>query len=412
MLRPFSPPDAEDAIAKRSLLALAVGGFGLGMTEFVIMGLLPDIAHTFGVSIPQAGYLVSAYALGVVVGAPLLTVAARRFPPRRALVGLMLLFTGGSLLSAGAGSYGVLMGARVLSGFSHGSFFGVGAVVAKQLAEEGNEGQAISTMFMGLTLANVVGVPLGTGLGYALGWRAAFAAVSLVGACAVASLWRWVPALPTPPHKSVQNQLAVFKRAELWLVIGVAAIGFGGFFAAFSYIAPLMTEVAGFGEGSVSLILVLAGVGMTLGNLLGGRLADRAPVRWMGLALVGLAGALALLPLLAPHPAMAVVGVFVFALAAFTLTMPVQILVIRTAREAEMLGSAANQSAFNTGNAIGAYVGGLPIAAGLGYGASAWAGIALVVVGMGFAAAFAWRRRQRRRKQPERVRQQPERVAA
>ena len=357
------------------------------------MGLLPDIARSLGVTIPQAGYLVSAYALGVVVGAPLLTAVARRFPARRALVGLMLLFTLGNALSSVAESYSVLFAARVLSGFSHGSFFGVGAVVAKRLAEAGNEGRAISTMFVGLTLANVVGVPLGTYLGYTLGWRAAFVAVSLIGATAVLSLWRWIPARPAPPLEPLKAQLAIFKRIDLWLIIGVAAIGFGGFFAAFSYIAPLMTEVAGFGEGSVSLILVLAGIGMTLGNLIGGRLSDRAPVRWMCLALAGLAGALALLALLAPYPAAAVVGVFLFALVAFTLTMPVQLLVIRTAHGAEMLGSAANQSAFNTGNALGAYVGGLPIAAGLGYETSALAGITLVLVGLGFAAAFAWRRR-------------------
>lgn len=378
-------------IVRRALFALAIGAFGLGMTEFVIMGLLPNIAESVGVTIPQAGYLVSAYALGVVVGAPLLTAGARRFSSRKALTGLMLLFTLGNLLSAGAGSYGVLFGARVLSGFSHGAFFGVGAVVAGRLAEEGSEGQAIATMFLGLTIANVVGVPLGTYLGYTLGWRAAFGAVSLVGVSAALSLWRWIPARPAPPLESLRAQLTVFKRPGLWLVMGVAAIGFGGFFAAFSYVAPLMTEVAGFSEGSVSLILVLAGIGMTLGTLAGGRLADRAPVRWMGLGLLGLLGTLGLLPLLAPHPVAAVVGVFLFALAAFTLTMPVQLLMIREAPGAEMLGSAANQSAFNTGNAIGAYVGGLPIAAGLGYGASAWAGIGLVLVGLGFAAAFAWR---------------------
>lgn len=363
------------------------------MTEFMVMGLLPDIARTLGATIPQAGYLVSAYALGVVIGAPLLTAAVRRFPPRKALVGLMLLFTFGNLLSAVAGTYDLLFGARILSGFSHGSFFGVGAVVAKRLVEEENEGQAISTMFLGLTIANVVGVPLGTYLGYLLGWRAAFGAVSLIGAGAALSLWRWIPVQPVPPLDPLKTQLAVFKRVDLWLVIGVAAIGFGGFFAAFSYIAPLMTEVAGFSEGSVSAILVLAGIGMTLGNLIGGRLADRAPVRWMCLGLVGLASALALLPLLAPYPATAVIGVFLFALAAFTLTMPIQLLVIRTARGAEMLGSAANQSAFNTGNALGAYVGGLPIAAGLGYSTSALAGIALVLGGLAFAAAFAWRHR-------------------
>ena len=379
---------------RRSLFALALGGFGLGMTEFVIMGLLPDIAGTLGVTIPQAGYLVSAYALGVVVGAPLLTTAARRFPPRRALVGLMILFTLGNALSAAAGSFGVLFAARVVSGFSHGAFFGVGAVVAKRLADGGSEGRAISMMYVGLTVANVVGVPLGTYLGYTMGWRAAFGTVAFVGVVAVLALWRWIPALATPPLQPIRKQLSVFRRPGLWLVMGVAAIGFGGFFAAFSYVAPLMTEVAGFAEETVWMILMVTGVGMTLGNLLGGRLADRAAVRWMILTLVGLAGTLVLLPWLArTGPAAAVLGVFIFAVAAFALTMPVQLLMIREAPGAEMLGSAANQSAFNTGNAIGAYVGGLPIAAGLGYGMSAWAGVVLVGGGLICALLFAWRRR-------------------
>ena len=382
-------------MVRRALFALAIGAFGLGMTEFVIMGLLPNIAQSVGVTIPQAGYLVSAYALGVVVGAPLLTVGAQRLPPRQALAGLMVLFTLGNLLSAVAGGYGVLFGARVLSGFSHGAFFGVGAVVAGRLAEEGSEGQAMSTMFVGLTIANVVGVPLGTYLGLALGWRAAFGAVGLIGVGATLSLWRWIPVQPAPPTASLREQLSIFKRPSLWLVVGVAAIGFGGFFAAFSYVTPLMTDVAGFSEESVWMILVLAGLGMTLGMLIGGRLADRAPVRWMVAGLAGLAATLALLAVLAPYPVAAPLGVFLFALAAFTLGMPVQLLMIRTAHGAEMLGSAANQSAFNAGNALGAYVGGLPIAAGLGYGASAWAGIGLVLVGLGFAAAFAWQRRHR-----------------
>ncbi len=352
------------------------------MTEFVAMGLLPDIAAAFRISIPAAGHLISAYALGVVLGAPLLTVLARKLQPRVTLAALMALFALGNLLSALAPNEQVLLITRVLSGLPHGAFFGVGAVVAGRLAPRGREAQVMALMFLGLSCANVVGVPLGTFLGQTFSWRVTFAVVSAIGAVAALSTWRWIPPLPEGRQDGLRVQLRAFGRPEVWLVLAVTMVGFGAMFAVFTYIVPMMTRVAGFSAAAATPILMVAGLGMVAGNLLGGRLADRAPLRAMRVLLLALAGVLAVLHFTAPYPALAVITVFVFTTVALALGSPLQLLSIRAARGAETLASATNQSAFNVANALGAYLGGLPIAAGFGYATPALVGVALALAGL------------------------------
>jgi MFS transporter, DHA1 family, arabinose polymer utilization protein len=364
------------------VFSLAVGAFGIGMTEFVAMGLLPDIARSLNVSIPVAGYLISAYALGVVIGAPTLTILGRRLRPRTILTALMVLFALGNLLSAFAPGYGTLLLTRVLSGLPHGAFFGAGAVVASRLAPPGKAAQTISLMFLGLTLANVVGVPLGTALGQHYSWRVTFAVVSLIGAAAALSVWRWLPDLGHAHQHGLREQLRAFRNPHLWLIMAVTVVGFAAMFACFSYIAPLMTEVAGFTARAVTPVLMLAGVGMVIGNLLGGRLADRAPLRAIYLTLAALAGVLLLLAAAAQLPVLAVILVFLFTVISFALTSPLQLMIIRAAQGAETLAAAANQSAFNIANALGAYLGGVPLAAGYGYTSPALVGAGLALGGL------------------------------
>ncbi|WP_425145728.1 MFS transporter [Deinococcus sp.] len=364
------------------VFALAIGAFGIGMTEFVAMGLLPEIAQTLRVSIPTAGYLISAYALGVVLGAPTLTVLARKLSPRLTLTGLMTLFALGNLLSALAPSYPLLLLTRILAGLPHGAFFGAGAVVAARLAPRGREAQTISLMFLGLTFANVVGVPLGTYLGQHDSWRVTFALVAGIGTLAALSVWRWIPPLDLAQQGGLRAQLQAFRSPQLWRIMGVAMIGLAGMFACFSYVTPLITEVAGFGAGAVTPILMVAGLGMVTGNLVGGRMADRAPLT----ATYGLLSALALVLLVlaatAHHPVAAIVMIFMFTAVSFALTSPLQLMIIRAAQGAETLAAAANQSAFNIANALGAFLGGVPLAAGYGYTSPALVGAGLALGGL------------------------------
>ena len=271
---------------RRALLALAVGGFAIGTGEFVVLGLLPNVAADLGVTIPQAGHLVSAYAIGVVVGAPLLTVAFVALPRKGVLIGLMLAFAVGNVGSAVAPSYDWELAARFASGLPHGAFFGVGAVAAANMVDYGRRSAAMAVMFTGLTVANVVGVPLTTLLGQHTSWRLVFALIAVTGVLAAASIAVFVPggsrvraasdAAPTSSIQLVRQEFAAFARPGVWLVLGGVAIGGGGLFATFSYINPMMTHLAGYSPSSVTLLLVLFGLGMTVGNLVGARLADRA----------------------------------------------------------------------------------------------------------------------------------------
>ncbi|MFF2651917.1 MFS transporter [Streptomyces sp. NPDC058045] len=373
-----------------ALLALAVGAFGIGTTEFVIMGLLPEVADDLSVSLPTAGHLVSAYALGVVIGAPLLAALTARLPRRRVLIGLMVLFTVGNALSAAAPGYHSLLAARFLTGLPHGAFFGVGAVVATGLVAPERKARSVSLMFLGLTTANVLGVPAATLMGQHTGWRATFLAVSAIGLLAVAALRGMLPAAAPGGGSGtggLRGELAALRSLPVWLALGTTVAGFGALFAAYSYITPMLTGVAGYAPGTVTLLLALFGVGATAGNLLGGRLADRSLRGTLYGGLTALLVVLALFPLLMRTGWSAALAVALLGTAAFVTGSPLQLMVMEKASAAPSLASSANQAAFNLANAGGAWIGGLALAAGFGLTSPAVAGAALAVLGLGVAAA-------------------------
>ncbi|MGP4014053.1 MFS transporter [Streptomyces sp. 4N124] len=369
-----------------ALLALAVGAFGIGTTEFVMMGLLPDVADDLHVSIPSAGHLVSAYALGVVIGAPLLAAVTARMPRRTVLIGLMALFVAGNALSAFAPDYDWLLAARFLSGLPHGAFFGVGAVVATGLAAPERKARAVSLMFLGLTVANIAGVPVATLMGQSLGWRSTFLGVSVIGVLAVVSLALLVPRDGThAPSAGLRGELAALKSLPVWLALGTTVAGFGALFAAYSYITPMLTDSAGYADSSVTLLLALFGVGATAGNLLGGRLADRSMRGTLFGGLISLVAVLALFPVLMGTAWSAPIAVVLLGTAAFVTSSPLLLMVMEKASSAPSLASSANQAAFNLANAGGAWIGGLALAAGFGVTSPALAGALLAVLGLGVA---------------------------
>lgn len=367
----------------KGLLALAMGGFGIGLTEFVMMGILPEVAADLHITIPQAGHFISAYALGVVIGAPLLVIVAGNFPPKKLLIMLMICFTVFNSLTIMAPSYGFMMASRLLSGLPHGAFFGVGAVVASRLARENKAASAVAIMFAGLTFANIFGIPAGTYLGQNVSWRYTFALVAFVGVLAILSLIFLMPALPKKNGgASVKDELKVFTRMEPWLVLGVTAIGTGGFFAWYSYIAPLLTEVSGFAKTNVIFILMFAGVGMTVGNIAGGKLADAvSPSKATAILLALMAASLLTIAFVAESQWALLVMTFITGGLAFSIAAPIQMLMIKASSGSEMLASSVNQAGFNIGNAIGAFLGGLPIAAGYGFTSPQWVGAALALSG-------------------------------
>jgi DHA1 family inner membrane transport protein len=368
-----------------ALLALAIGAFGIGTTEFVIMGLLPEVATTFNVSIPSAGLLISGYALGVVVGAPLLTAAGSRWSRKKLLIGLMALFIAGNVLAAIAPGYGLLMVGRVVSALSHGAFFGVGSVVAASLVAPAKQASAIALMFTGLTVANVLGVPLGTALGHALGWRSTFWAVSALGVIGLVGIIALVPETRADKESNLRRELAVFRRPQVWLALAMTALGFAGVFASFTYIAPMMTQVAGFSPGAVTWLLVLFGVGLVAGNLFGGKAADWALMPSLYAILAALAVVLLVFVGTAHAQLPAAITILLFGAAGFATVAPLQARVMDKAEGAPALASAANIAAFNLGNAGGAWLGGLAIEHGLGYTAPNWIGAILAIAGLAVA---------------------------
>lgn len=382
----------------KALIALAIGGFGIGMTEFVIMGILPDVAQALDISIPQAGHFISAYALGVVVGAPTLTALGGRWPSHKVLLLLMVWFTVFNTLSALANSYELLLASRFLSGLPHGAFFGIGAVVAGKLAKPGKSAQAIATMFTGLTVANVLGVPLGTYVGHHFAWNISFYLVGVVGILALLSIRFWMPELPKNSGGSLFAEMKVLKKGELWMVILLTTIGTGGFFAWYSYIAPLVTNVAGHPEQIVSYAMIIAGVGMVVGNLIGGKLAEKfSPIRAVIITLCFMVLALVANTYLAHDKTFVLVMTFVIGALAFCLATPIQMTMINTAKGSEMLGSSMNQSAFNMGNASGAYLAGLPIAMGFGFTSADLVGAAMAASGVAIAFSIIMMRRRKRK---------------
>jgi DHA1 family inner membrane transport protein len=365
-----------------ALLALAIGAFGIGTTEFVIMGLLPQVAGDFGVSVPTAGLLVTGYALGVVAGAPLMTVLGTRVPRRRMLMLLMGLFVAGNLVSAVAPVFAVLLLGRVIASLAHGAFFGIGSVVAAELVPPHKKAGAIALMFTGLTVANVVGVPLGTLVGQTAGWRVTFVIVAALGVLGLLGVARLVPDLPKPHGVRLRHELAVFRNVQVALAMAMTVLGFGGVFAAVTYIAPMLTDVTGYAEGSVSWLLVLFGLGMVAGNLVGGRFADRRLMPMLYTALASLAAVLALFTVTAHGRTAAAVTVFLIGAFGFATVPPLQKRVLDQAHGAPTLASAVNIGAFNLGNALSAWLGGLVISAGYGYTAVNWVGAALAAAAL------------------------------
>jgi MFS transporter, DHA1 family, inner membrane transport protein len=369
----------------RALLALAIGAFGIGTTEFVVMGMLPEVADGLGVSVPSVGLLISAYAVGVVVGAPTLTALGVRFPPRQTLIGLMVVFVVGNALSAVAPTYETLAAARVVTALAHGSFFGVGAVAARRLVSPDRATRAISLMISGLTVANVVGVPLGTFVAQQASWRLVFGGIAVIGLVTIAGLLAWVPRDAGEPA-DLRTELAAFRRGQVWLVLGLTVIGFSALFTVYSYVSPILTELGGIPVEWVTPVLALFGVGTTVGTLAGGRLGDRYGFSFVIVGLVATAAVLVAFAFLARTPVAAVVLLVLFGMLAFALGPVVLNGVIEAARvPGGSLVSAANQGAFNAANALGAALGALVLSAGLGYTAPMWLGAVLALAGAGIA---------------------------
>ncbi|MBZ4036777.1 MFS transporter [Flavobacterium sp. 17A] len=368
---------------KKSLIALSLGGLTIGITEFVMMGLLPDIASDMKVSIPVAGYLISSYALGVVIGAPLLVIAGRNYAPKKMLLILALMLAVFNALSIIAPDYNVLFASRFLSGLPHGAFFGVGAVVASRLADKGKEAQAISIMFAGLTIANLIGVPIGTYIGHHFIWRYTFILIAIVGLLTFLAIYFWMPNLEKGESVNMKTQLQFFKKTEAWLIIGITAIGFGGLFAWISYIAPLLINVSKFLPEDVSSILILAGLGMVVGNFVGGKLADKySPAPTVLALLFVMVLDLLMVYFFSFNQYISLFLTFLTGAISFSVIAPIQMLMIKTAKDAEMIASAALQGSFNIGNALGAFLGGLPLAAGYNFASPNLIGIAMAMTGM------------------------------
>ncbi|MEQ8339225.1 MAG: MFS transporter [Cyclobacteriaceae bacterium] len=371
----------------KSLLALAFGGFGIGMTEFVIMGILPDVANALNITIPEAGHFISAYALGVVVGAPLFSAIGGRWSSNIVLIMLMAWFTVFNAASALADSYTSLLILRFLAGMPHGAFFGIGAVVASQVSAPGKAAKSIAIMFGGLTIANVIGVPIGTYLGHEFHWSIAFLITGVIGVATMLAVKFWMPAMPKASTAGFAEDLKLFKNPELWSVILLTTVGTGGLFAWYSYIAPLITEVAGHPEYVVSYAMTLAGLGMVIGNILGAKILKYfSPIHAVIISFTTMSVLLVANVFLASNPIMVLVMTLVVGIVAFTVGTPIQMVMINTAKGSEVLGSSLNQSAFNVANASGAYFGGLPIAMGFGYTSADIVGA--IMAGMGVFLAF------------------------
>lgn len=373
------------------LLALAAGAFGIGVTEFAPMGLLPVIATDLGVSIPTAGLLISAYALGVMLGAPLMTLTTGRVPRRTLLIGLAGIFTIGNLLSALSTDYGMLLAARVITSLNHGAFFGVGSIVAAGLVAPNRQAGAVAAMFMGLTIANVVGVPLATWAGDVLGWRASFWGIAGIGVLVMAALRATLPNLPAPSGGNVAAELRVLGRGPVLAALALTVIGSSAMFTVFTYIAPILREQTHASLGFVTAMLVTYGLGLTVGNWLGGKFADRSVDRTLIVTLASLAAILVAFAVAMPFAVPTSVLVFLWGVASFALVPPLQVRVMAAAGDAPNLASSVNIGAFNLGNAIGAAVGGAVIAGGLGYPAVSIAGA--IAAGLGLLLVLVLTRR-------------------
>lgn len=381
---------SEQAQASRkgstlALYALTLGAFAIGMTEFIIMGLLSEVAASLNVSIPMAGFLITGYALGVAIGAPFITIATHKMPRKALLLFLMILFITGNALAAIAPNYTVLMLARIFAALTHGSFFGVGSVIAAELVPKEKRAGAIAIMFTGLTLANILGVPFGTFLGQAYGWRSTFWAITIIGIVALVGIVMLVPKVANATS-GLRNELRVLKRPAVHIALLMTVFGFGGVFTAFTYISPILVDITGFSISSVSYILVLFGVGITIGNIYGGKLADRSLFPSLLGILVGLAIILAVFSITDQYKILTLITVFLLGIAAFGTVPGLQLHMLNTAKEAPTLASTLNIAAFNLGNALGAYLGGIVIDTNFAGGLPAvpWVASIVTVIGILF----------------------------
>ena len=384
-------PTLTPARTRWALLALALGGFGIGATEFVAMGVLPQIAQNLlpGLwatnehdAIAQAGLLISAYAAGVVVGAPTIAAGLARFPRKRLLVGFAIAFTIGTVLSAIAPTFELAVAARFVAGLPHGAYFGLAALVAADLMGPGKRGQGVALVLSGLTIANVIGVPLITWVGQLHGWRIAYLLVAAIFALAVLAIQLLVPKQPGNPNATFRRELGALRRGQVWFALGIGSVGFGGFFAVYSYIAPLTTEVTGLPEGAVPWVLVVFGLGMTIGNFISGRLADLGSMKAVFITFPIFILALVALGLTSWSP----IGLFVFGFVVMglsaALSPAIQTRLMDVAGDSQTLAAAINHSSLNIGNSIGAALGAAVIAAGLGYVAPTWVGVLLAIAGL------------------------------
>ncbi|MDF3936163.1 MFS transporter [Pseudomonas citronellolis] len=364
------------------LLVLALSAFAIGTTEFVIMGLLPDVAGDLAVSIPSAGWLVSGYAFGVAIGAPIMALLTAKLPRKRALLMLMGIFILGNLLCAIAANYGMLMLARIVTALCHGAFFGIGSVVAASLVPANRKASAVALMFTGLTLANVLGVPLGTALGQAAGWRSTFWVVTVIGVFALVGLWRILPAGHDDEPVNIRQEAAALRSGPLWLALGTTVLFSAAVFALFTYVAPLLGEVTQVSPRGVTWTLVLIGLGLTFGNILGGRLAD-----WrLGTTLAGVFATMAVVSAALSWTSQSLlpaeITLFIWAAASFAAVPALQVNVVRVGQSAPNLVATLNIGAFNVGNAVGAWVGGSVIDHGLGLTRVPLAGAVLAVLAL------------------------------
>ena len=384
--QPSASAPTDERTLVRAVLALGVGGFSIGTGEFVIMGLLPEVARDIGVTIPEAGHVISAYALGVVVGAPVLAVLAANWGRRALLMALMAVYALGNFASALALDYGSLAAMRLLTGLPHGSYFGVAALVAAALAPPGRRARAVGWVMLGLTSATLVGVPIAAALGEHFGWRAAFVFVGVIALAAVGMVRWWVPPMPASHGSSQLRELGALARKQVWLTLGIGAIGFGGMFAVFSYIKPTLIEVAGMPPALMPFVLSLFGLGMVVGNVVGSRMADKALMPTVGKVLLWSIVVMVLFVPAAHHPVTAALATF-FLGTLVAIGPALQIRLMDVAGDAQTLAAALNHSAFNAANALGAWLGGVGIAAGLGWTSTGWMG---ALLGVGGVAMFGW----------------------
>lgn len=367
----------------KRIIPLAIAGLGIGTTEFTIMGLLPDVAKTLQITIPEAGHLISAYALGVVIGAPILIGYSVKFPPKKVLIVLMILFTLFNALSAVVPDYTTMLIIRFMSGLPHGAFFGVGTVVASRLAGKGKEALYISLMFTGLTIANLAMVPLVTYIGHAFHWRWYFAIVGVIGLIALVFLKLWLPEMKTNEETHFLEELKFLKKKQAWLVLMITAIGFGGLFTWFSYITPLMTMIAGIKSSQMAYVMILAGGGMVVGNLAGGFLSDRlGPEKTCCLLLFLMMASLAGVFFLSEYQNVALTLTFICGALSMSVAAPINIMMMKAAPRSEMMAAAFMQAAFNIANAMGAFLGGIPLEHGLPFNYPSLVGVGMTLIGL------------------------------